>query len=314
MFKPEGMYVPVPTPFDDGLAVDCARFAENVRAWSSTSIDGLVICGSNGELPFTTPDERTALTRTARRTLDECGSKMRVVVGTFRHATKDAIECARRAADAGADAALLLPPHYYKGGGMLAARKFYEEVADASPIPIVIYNMPANVGVSLDAATIIVLSHHENIVGIKDTSGDMYQMGYVCRAQNENFRALGGTASWLLAALALGASGGTMGVANVFPEACRALMDAFYAGKVREAAELQWRVLLASDAVTRLYGVPALKATLDACGLFGGACRPPLMPLSSATLQKLIAAIDEADLDSFEKWRQPIDWSRVSVE
>lgn len=313
MFKLEGMYVPIPTPFGADLAIDSARLAENVRAWAATSIDGIVVCGSNGELPFTTTDERAELTRAVRRTLDECRSDKRVVTGTFRHTTADAIECARRAADAGADAALLLPPHYYKGGGMPAARRFYEDVADASPIPIIIYNMPANTGVSLDAETIIALSRHENICGIKDTSGDMNQMGYVCRAQGESFRALGGTASWLLAALALGASGGTMGVANVFPEACRALMDLFYAGKLAEAAELQGRVLLASDAVTRRFGVPALKATLDACGLYGGPCRPPLMPLSPETRRKLIDAITEADLDRFEKWRPPIDWSRAAV-
>lgn len=305
MMKLEGIYAPIPTPFEGaGEEISTARLAENLRKWARSSLTGLVVCGSNGELPFIDPDERVLVTKTVRGVLREERSDKKVVVGTFMNTTKATVECCKRVADAGADAGLLLPPHYFKGGGMGGAIRFFEAAADASPIPVVLYNMPGNTGVSLDTETILHLSAHPNVIGIKDTSGDMTQMGYLCGAQNENFSVFCGSGNYFLPSLALGASGGTLAVSNLYPEACRKLLNLYLNNERTEARTLQYRVLLASDALTRKFGVPGLKTAMDRAGMYGGPCRAPLASLSDERKQKLFAALDEADLDGFETWRR----------
>ena len=304
MMKLEGIYAPIPTPFEGAdEAISAARLAENMGKWVRSSLTGFVVCGSNGELPFLDPDERSLVTRTVKESLLEHRSEKKIVVGTFMNTTKGTIECCKSVADVGADAGLLLPPHYFKGGGMPGAIRFFEAVADASPIPVVLYNMPGNTGVSLDTETIVHLSAHPNVIGVKDTSGDMTQMGYLCGAQNENFSAFCGSGNYFLPSLALGASGGTLAVSNLYPEACRKLLDLYRGGEMQEARALQYRILLASDALTRRFGVPGLKVAMDRIGMYGGISRAPLMPLSDEKRTKLFEALDQADLDGFETWR-----------
>ncbi len=305
MMKLNGIYAPIPTPFEGANeTISTARLAENMGKWVRSSLTGLVVCGSNGELPFIDLDERVLVTKTVRDILREHRSDKKIVVGTFMNATKGTIECCKRVADVGADAGLLLPPHYFKGGGMGSAIRFFETVADASPIPVVLYNMPGNTGVNLDTETILHLSAHPNIIGIKDTSGDMTQMGYLCDAQNENFSVFCGSGNYFLPALALGASGGTLAVSNLYPEACRKLLDLYRGNEMAKARALQYRVLLASDALTRRFGVPGLKAAMDRVGMYGGVARAPLISLSDEKRAKLFETLDEADLDGFETWRQ----------
>ena len=304
MMKLEGIYAPIPTPFEAGSEeISTARLAENMRKWAKSSLTGFVVCGSNGELPFIELDERVLVTKTVKDVLNESHSDKKIVVGTFMNSTKQTIECCKRVADAGADAGLLLPPHYFKGGGMPGAIKFFEAVANASPIPVVLYNMPGNTGVSLDTETILHLAPHPNIIGVKDTSGDMTQMAYLCGAQTENFSVFCGSGNYFLPSLALGASGGTLAVSNLYPEACRKLLNLYLENKMQEARALQYRILLASDALTRKFGVPGLKVAMDRIGMYGGPSRAPLLPLSDEKRQKLFETLDEANLDNFETWR-----------
>jgi 4-hydroxy-2-oxoglutarate aldolase len=305
--KLEGIYAPLPTPFGEGSGDICLdSFKSNLNKWLESSLDGVVICGSNGELPFTTEKERALLTRTAREVFDRGASDIKIITGAFMHSTNDTISCCCSASDAGADAVLVLPPHYFKGGGAPGARKFFEDIADASPIPVVLYNMPANTGVDMDTETILQLTRHPNITGIKDTSGNMTKLGYLTSAADKpgaEFSVFCGSGNYFLPALSLGADGGTLAVANLYPESCRMLLDAYREGSMSEAKSLQRRLLAASDALTSKFGVPGLKAAMDRAELYGGPCRAPLMPLSDEARGKLIDALDEADLDSFETWR-----------
>jgi len=302
----EGIYAPVPTPFDE-ISGDIRpdMMSANVKKWAETSLDGLVICGSNGEMPFTTIDERSALVRAARGALESVKRSKYILAGAFAHSTRETALCCAVCADAGADAVLMLPPHYFKSDAMASALRFFEDVADASPIPILLYNMPANTGVNLDSATIKKLSGHPNIIGIKDTSGDMTQMCYLTNECEDGFSVFCGSGNFLLPALSLGAKGGTLAVSNVYPEAARKLMRAYKNRKMEKARSLQYRLMLASDLLTRQLGVPGLKAAMDRAGLYGGPCRAPLADLDGASREKLFAALDATGLDKYEAWRRP---------
>ncbi|MDR3076092.1 MAG: dihydrodipicolinate synthase family protein [Synergistaceae bacterium] len=300
-----GIYAPVPTPFDEisgGARPD--MMAENISKWAGTSLDGFVICGSNGELPFTTIRERADLTRAAREALEKSRVPKYIIAGTFMHSTRETTECCAACADAGADAVLMLPPHYFKADAMKTAVKFFEDVAGASPIPVVLYNMPANTGVSLDATTVKKLSPHPNIIGIKDTSGDMTQMCYLVNECAPGFSVFCGSGNYFLPALSLGASGGTLAVSNLYPESARKLLDAYKNRETEAAKNLHYRLMRASDLLTRQFGVPGLKAAMDRAGLYGGPCRPPLMNLGDENREKLFSALDAAGLDGFENWRR----------
>jgi 4-hydroxy-2-oxoglutarate aldolase len=299
----------VPTPFglNDACNINVVAFRENMRKWAASSLDGFVICGSNGELPFTSEGERAALTASAREILSELKSPQKIITGAFQHSTKDTVSCCVSARQAGADAVLLLPPHYFKGQGEKAASQFFRDAADASPIPVVIYNMPANTGVDMSVEAILDLASHPNIIGIKDTSGSMTKLGYLAAASDRrdmDFSVFCGSGNYFLPALSLGATGGTLAVANLYPESCRKIWDAYKNGDFERAKKLQHRLLLASDALTAKFGVPGLKAAMDRAGLYGGPCRKPLLPLDKDSTRKLEAILDEADLDSFETWRR----------
>ncbi|MDR3253945.1 MAG: dihydrodipicolinate synthase family protein [Synergistaceae bacterium] len=317
----QGIYAPVPTSFGEDGAVLEGLFRANLQKWAKSSLDGIVVCGSNGELPFTTIDERATLTSIARDVLDRVdrdgqrGRKPRknVLTGAFMQTTQDTMTCCAAAADAGADAVLLLPPHYFKGQGAPGIVRFFDDAADASPIPIVLYNMPANTCVDMDVETVMALAAHPNIIGIKDTSGNITKLANIAARANSaditnGFSVFCGSASYFLPALSIGAVGGTLAVANLYPESCRELMNLYRDGRVLDALLLQRLLLIANDALISRFGVPGLKSAMDRAGLYGGPCRPPLLPLDDESRQKLFAILDrlrDASLDSREKWRLP---------
>ncbi|MDO5115250.1 MAG: dihydrodipicolinate synthase family protein [Synergistaceae bacterium] len=294
-----GVFAPVPTPFNSDGSLDESGWRKNLRLWSASPLDGIVIAGSNGELPFLSLDERARLTEIAR---EEAGGRLHIMTGAHFPSTADTKAAARRLAEAGADSLLLLPPHYYKGKDeMLAA--YFTDVADSSPLPVFLYNMPANTGVDISVGVICAAARHENVRGIKDTSGDMTKLGYTALRTPERFSVFGGTGNWFLAALSMGACGGTMAVSILFPRSCRMLYEAFMGGRMEEAVALQKRLLPVSDAITRRFGIPGLKAALEARGMTGGPCRRPLLPISEADKAELLGIINASGLDEYEQWR-----------
>ncbi len=273
-----GIYPPLATPFDEHGHLATDHLAENVRRLVPTGLAGFAVLGSNGEYVLLDRDEKLRAIRTVR----EAAGSLRVIAGTGAESTREAVALTERAAALGVDAALVITPHYYRA--RMDARALvahYGAVADCSPLPVIIYNMPASTGVDLDAATVLRLAEHPKIVGIKDSGGNMIKLAEIVARAPAGFQVLAGTAAFLLAALSIGAVGGILALANVAPRECVALLQRFREGDIAGARALQQRLLAPNAAVTSGFGVPGLKAALDLLGYHGGKPRPPLLPLTA---------------------------------
>ena len=284
MFKLHGIYAPIATPFAGGkIAYD--KLEKNLKFWLESDLTGIVVMGSNGEFVLLSPEEKEELMRFV------CGyvkRKKPVIVGTGAESTVETIRLSKKATEAGAEAVLVVTPNYYKGemtDPVLA--RFYRDVADASPVPVILYNMPRNAGINISAKLAVELSNHPNIIGIKDSGGNIVQIADMIRNAAEGFSVFAGSASYLYTTLALGGSGGTLALANVFPNECARLQTFFEAGKLKEARDLQMNLIDSNNAVTARWGIPGLKVALDMIGLYGGDPRPPLMPLGEANREDL---------------------------
>jgi 4-hydroxy-2-oxoglutarate aldolase len=168
-----------------------------------------------------------------------------------------------------------------------ALKAHYFAVADASDIPVVIYNMPANTGLDMDADTIISLSEHQNIIGIKDSGGNIAKMGEIRAYARSDFQLLAGSAGFLLPALSVGAVGGVLALANIAPQYCIDIFQYFMDGKMDDARRKQLKIIKINNFVTRQYGVPALKEAMNQLGLYGGPSRRPLLPLEDSIKNQL---------------------------
>ncbi len=284
MFKLHGVYAPIATPFVGGkIAYD--KLEQNLKFWLGSDLEGVVVMGSNGEFVLLSPEEKVELTRFV---CAQAKGKKPVIAGTGAESTAETIRLGQKAAEAGADAVLVVTPNYYKGDmtdPVLA--RFYTDVADNSPLPVILYNMPRNTGINISAKLAVELARHPNIIGIKDSGGNIVQIADMIRNAPETFSVFAGSASFLYASLALGATGGTLALANVFPNECARLQKLFEAGKLREARELQMTLIDSNNAVTGRWGIPGLKVAMDMIGLYGGDPRPPLMPLAEANREEL---------------------------
>jgi 4-hydroxy-2-oxoglutarate aldolase len=289
-----GAFAPIPTPFDDSGAVDHANLAANIAKWAETPLSGLLVLGSNGEFTFLSDQEKLEVLKTARQAIPD--NKV-FLAGTGCDSTRNTIELTRQATEIGADAALVLTPCYYTGKmDAQAMRRHYLEVAEQASIPILIYNMPACTGVDLAPQTVLELAQHPNIVGIKDSSGNITKMGTILRDAPKGFRVLAGSASFLYASLALGAAGGIMALGNIAPEACAQLYDYAQEGNHDMARQLQLKLINANTAVTATFGVAGLKQAMDWLGYYGGPCRSPLGPLSAQQQDALRTILIDADI------------------
>lgn len=289
-----GVYPPIPTPFDDQAGLALEQLRDNVVRWCETELSGLVVLGSNGEAVHLSEREKRDVLRTARQAIP---SGRLFVAGTGAQSTLETIELTRQAADLGADAALVTPPHYYRPKmDMAALERHFFALADASPIPVLLYNMPAYTGIDLTAAQVIRLAEHPDIVGLKDSSGHLPKIGAIIAGAPLDFQVLAGSASFLYPAMALGAVGGVCALANVAPTECCQLAQLARAGDDRAARELQLRLIAPNAAVTSRFGVPGLKQALDWVGYYGGPARSPLGPLSQAEEDELRRVLVEAGL------------------
>jgi len=284
MFKLHGIYAPIATPFANGkIAYD--KLEKNLKFWLESDLSGVVVMGSNGEFVLLSPAEKEELTRFV---CSQAKGKKPVIVGTGAESTMETNRLNKMAAEAGADAVLVVTPNYYKGDmtePVLA--RFYRDVADASTLPVILYNMPRNAGINISAKLACELSKHPNIIGIKDSGGNIVQIADTIRNSAEGFSVFAGSASYLYASLALGATGGTLALANVFPNECARLQKLFEAGKIKEARDLQMTLIDSNNAVTARWGIPGLKAAMDMIGLYGGDPRPPLLPLGETDREAL---------------------------
>ena len=285
-----GVFAPIPTPFADDGELDLAAWRDNVDRWMGTGLRGLVVLGSNGEAPLIDDDEADRLIAAAR---ERVPADRVLIAGTGRQSTWSTISASRRAADGGADAVLVRTPSYFKGQMTTAAFiRHYTAVADASPVPVLLYNFSALTGVTLPVEAVAELSIHENIVGLKESGPDMSYVGDLVGLAPDGFSVLVGSAPTFFTSLTLGAHGGVMALACVAPDACVQIYELVRAGRYDEARELQRHVTPLAKLVTSIHGIPGLKAALSLIGYVGGRPRLPLEPVADDVVVQIRRQLD----------------------
>lgn len=306
--KLRGIFPACVTPFDAEGRVDTAGIAHNVQRWNETDLAGYLFLGSTGEFVHLEEREREQVIVTAR---EHTPPDKVLLVGTGALTTEQTVRFTRRAADLGADAALVVTPFYYKGQMTdEALRRHYWAVADASPIPVLIYNVPIFTGFNLSAETVARLAERPNIVGIKDSAGDVGQIGEIARLIANARRGLGrsnssngcpasvcdtppefaiftGASRVLHACLCVGAVGGMLALANVAPRLCTEMVALVEAGQHEAARTLQGRLTALEGAIRHPYGIGGWKAAMDLLGYRGGAPRPPLLPADEGARERI---------------------------
>ncbi|MDY6801139.1 MAG: dihydrodipicolinate synthase family protein [Bacteroidota bacterium] len=291
-----GIFPPLPTSFDDNEALATKKMIDNIQQLSRYNLAGFLVLGSNGELVHLTDYEKEKVYVETREAI---ATDKIMLAGTGCPSTQQTIELTQKAAKAGADAALVLNPSYYKGlMTQEVLMKHYFTIADASSIPIIVYNMPANSGLDMDADTIIALSQHANIVGLKDSGGNVAKMGEIRAYAHSDFQILAGSAGFLFPALSVGAIGGVLALANIAPQHCIDILQDFRDKKMDDAHEKQLKIIKLNNFVTRKYGVPALKEAMNQLGLYGGPSRRPLLPLDDRIKKQLRILIKDANIQS----------------
>jgi len=273
-----GVFPPVTTPFDDRGRVDTGALAGNLARYEVHGAAGYLLLGSTGEAAYLEEEEKLEVLRAARRAVP-AGRVLMAGVGL--ESTAATVRLAKLASDCGADCALVITPFYFRSRmNEEALRRHFEAVADASPIPILLYNVPKFTGLVLPVSVAEALAKHPNVAGLKDSSGDMEWMREVLERVPASFRVLCGSVSVFAPALALGAVGGVLAAADVVPEPLAALHRAHVAGDAGRAMELEAAVIETGRRIVDAAGVPGIKAAMEVRGLSGGPPRPPLLPAS----------------------------------
>jgi 4-hydroxy-2-oxoglutarate aldolase len=276
--KAEGVFFPVTTPFDPKTGeVAPVSFRENLRAWLEAGAHGLVVAGSTGEAPLLDESEIVQLVEWAR---DIVPPERTLIAGTGAESTRATIRAARAVAHVGADAVLVRPPAYYRGRmDPETVRRHFEEVADAIPIPLILYNVPRFVPVEITPGLLAELGAHRNVIGIKDSTGDLKNLGALLDAAPQGCRVLVGAGSKLYAALEMGGAGGIVAVGCIAPRIAVEVYEKFRADAPGPAGAAQARITAVHDKIVRDLGVAGVKYALDLIGYIGGQPRAPLRPL-----------------------------------
>lgn len=281
-----GVYPPVSTPFKDNEDVDYENLHQNMLKWNQIPFRGYVVQGSNGEYCSLSAEERVEVVCAVKRDLP--AGKI-LVAGSSCEGTRQTIEMTKNMVKAGADVILVLPPSYFKSSMTgVAMQKHFVAVADASPVPMVLYNMPANTGLDIPEEVCIACADHPNIIGLKDSGGDITRItSIISKTRGKGFEVLAGSAGFMYPGLACGAVGGVCALANMAGAECCEMVELFNAGKHAEAHALNERLIGANAAVTRKLGVPALKLAMEWRGYHGGRTRAPLLPLTEVQVNEL---------------------------
>jgi 4-hydroxy-2-oxoglutarate aldolase len=286
-----GVVPPLVTPFRPDGSLDRAAFEGNLDLLKDTDLAGFLVLGSNGEAAGLEESEKLELVTAARRALPG----RFLLAGTGTESTRGTVALTRKAADLGADAALVLTPHFYRGRMTEEAlRRHFTAVADASPIPIYLYSVPAFTGLAWPPGLAASLAAHPRIAGLKESSGDVGLLARIVDTVPGDFEVACGNAPVFYPALCAGATGGVLAVANCVPRLAVALYDAFAAGDHSRARLLQQALTPLAVAVTTTWGVAGLKGAMDVAGLRGGAVRAPLLPLPDAGREEIRRLLEGA--------------------
>lgn len=288
----KGIFPALTTPFAADGSVAIEKLKSNVGRYNSTQVAGYVAVGSTGESVLLSVDEVDRVWVAVR---EAAAPGKTLIAGTGVDSTAQTIARTRRAAEVGYDAALVKTPYYFKSlMTPQALDDHYRRVADASPIPVMIYAVPQYTGVPVTAGLVAKLAEHPNIVGLKESSGNVQLCSEIVSAVPRDFRVLAGAGSVLFPSLATGASGGIQAMACFLPELCVAMYQAAIARDMELAARLQHSALQCSRAIVGELGPPGVKAAMDCVGYYGGPPRPPLLPVTAAQLRSIEFALAAA--------------------
>ena len=284
-----GVFAPIPTPFDAATGdVAAPQLQQNIRRLVAERVHGIVVSGTTGEASMLDPDEQREVVGAASEVMQ---GQAWLIVGTGAESTRQTIALSKAAATEGANAVLVRAPSYFSAQTTPASlAEHFRAVADASSIPVVIYNIPKYTRIALDPALLQQLAGHEQIIGVKDSSGDLKSLG-AYRAAVPEWSVLAGSASLLYAGLELGCQGGVVGVSCYAPALCLQLMREFSKGDRTAAARLQERITPLDKEIVGKHGPAGVKAAMDAVGLYGGPTRAPLAPLSAADRERVSALV-----------------------
>jgi 4-hydroxy-2-oxoglutarate aldolase len=284
-----GVYPALTTPFAADGSVSLTDLKYNIERYNSTGLAGYTVLGSTGESVLLSQAEMDGVLATVKET---AGQGKRLIAGTGAESTVETIERTKRAAEFGYHLALVKTPHYYKPAykpDVLIAH--YRRVADASPIPVLLYSVPIFTGITLEAPEVAVLSEHPNIVGIKESSGHVMRVAEMVAETSSDFQVLTGSAPTLLAGLTVGAKGAILALASGLPEKCVELFELARAGHIEKAGRLQTALLKMSKVVASEHAIAGVKFVMDQRGYRGGIPRLPLVPISQAYQQRILESL-----------------------
>jgi 4-hydroxy-2-oxoglutarate aldolase len=290
-----GVFPPVTTNFD-AVSGDIApiRLRENLRRWVELPIDGIVLFGSTGEGALLDEEEKVRLTAMSR---DVVPAAFPLVAGASAESTRGTARLARRLAAEGADVVLVHPPAYFGPYVPVAAMlDHFRAVADASPVPVILYHIPKYTKVTLEPGFVAELTRHANVAGLKDSSGDIRRFADYTSACARGCGLFVGNGALLYTALELGASGGILGIADIAPALCAELVREFRAGNTQQAGRIQARLTPLHKEIVAAHGAPGVKAALDLLGWSGGPPRAPLRGLGEREIRKVARVMQEAGI------------------
>ena len=294
MLSLRGIFPPIPTPFRQDESLDLENLKANLARWNNEPLAGYVVAGSNGEAVALSFEERFQLVAAARAAIPE---DRLLIAGAGAESTRQTIKLAEGMRREGADAVIVVTPSYY--GPRLddtALLDHYLKVADASQLPVVLYNVPVYTGLDLPARVVRELAAHENIIGIKESGGSIAKIDSMVNGTPADFQLLSGSASFFLAALVVGAVGVVPALGCLAAERISALLLAYESGDLESAREIQASLVGPNEAVTSKFGIAGLKAALDLIGFYGGPVRAPLQAITQEELAILEDTLAEADL------------------
>jgi 4-hydroxy-2-oxoglutarate aldolase len=284
-----GIFPALCTPFSSDESVSLSAVKANIARYNDTAIAGFVVLGSTGEAVMLSRDEGESMLAAVKETA--APGKL-LIAGTGAESTAETIVRTKRAAALGYQIALVKTPYYYKP--MYRAETYlqhYRAVADASPIPVLLYSVPQFTGITLETPEILALASHPNIVGIKDSSGNIQRIGEIVAGAPKDFCVLTGGAAVVYPALSIGARGAILALASALPEKCAEVFALSEQGKHREAQELQLLLVNASKRIVSECGIPGVKYAMDLRGYHGGVARRPLLPLSEEKKRSIAAVL-----------------------
>lgn len=290
-----GVFAALTTPYAHDGSVSLPDLKHNLRLYNATDLVGYVALGSTGESVLLTRAEMDAILATVK---EAAAKEKKLLAGTGAESTAETIERTKRAAEFGYHAALVKPPHYYKPAykpEVLLAH--FRRVADESPIPVMLYSIPQFTGITLSAAEVAALAEHPNIIGIKDSSGNVQGVGEIIGATPPAFQVMVGSAATVYPSLAIGARGGILALACALPEKCVALFELVRQGQHEKARELQFTLARASKLIVSEMSIAGVKHAMDERGYRGGIPRLPLQPLKEEQkkrLSDLLASLEPA--------------------